>query len=416
MLESIFRNKNNFPYQLSSSLHFCLGCLLLVLQIGLNASADPIQDNKSLLKMKSWDLNDVSILYPLPTAEQIGKDDSFIYFTSTTNPQTKVDPFVLPQDLLQHIPALIIPRSLEEIQASLQVVAIRIDPCFLEGVAAPYRCQKQVRFVWQPIEVGRRQQVVALDVALHSFYLLTDQQFSSLLMSLQKLKNEYLYNGNDQPLFIHSGLAANLSYRKSLSNLFLSVANINNLTRVTSMGLRGAGDMWTFQSFAYHNHQLTEEIIPRTQDATMQTFMNSAIPATSFDGGSLDPMPEGSDTFNELMLGSIELPENKILMQKQVQSILNIENPLKHHPKTIDCVSCHVAGPAKIWSLSSGLDWLDFIKNNSYQNSNYNLTNPTELYINTQRLRAFGYNDSLPIISQRVINESAVVATYLNSL
>ena len=412
MLESIFRNKNNFSYQLSCS----LGCLLLVLQIGLNASADLTQYNKINQKLKSWDLNDVSILYPLPTAEQLGKDDSFIYFTSTSNPRTKFSSFVLPQDLLQHIPALIIPHSLEEIQASLQVVAIRIDPCFLEGDTVPYRCQKQVRFVWQPIEVGRRQQVVALDAALHSFYLLTDQQFSFLLLNLQKLKSEYLYNSNGQPLFIHSGLTRNLSYRKSLSNLFLSVANTNNLIRVTSMGLRGAGDMWTFQSFAYHNDQLTAEVIPRIQFATMQTFMNSAIPATSFDGGSLDPMPEGTDTFNELMLGSIELPENKILMQKQMQSILNIENPLKHNPKTIDCVSCHVAGPAKIWSLSSGLDWLDFVKNNSYQNSNYNLTNPTEFYINTQRLRAFGYSDSLPIISQRVINESAVVATYLNSL
>lgn len=364
----------------------------------------------------NWSLEDVSMLYPLP--ENL-KDESFIHLNPLLNIGHKK---LLPENILKMLPALIIPHSEEEMFESLQVVGIRIDPCFIENLNAPFRCHQQIRLVWQPIELDRRHSVIALDTAIHSFHNLKENDFKSFLLELKKINRYFKIKNTDNKknsLDVNSDLKNSKMYRAELAKLIYNYLGLNNLIRVTSMSLRGAGDMWQFQSFQYLKDNLQPEPIPRLNNSDIQTFINTAIPATSFDGGSIDPLPtpEGKDTFNSVMMGSIELPENSEILNNELQAIINIENPNKHNPKTVDCVSCHVANSAKLWVKRNNEKlYFDMTDLYSYKSTVYNLENNSETNIHTQNLRSFGYFQNQPITSQRVINESAEVAKILNQL
>src|SRR4051812_12231257 len=83
----------------------------------------------------SWDLNDISILVPLPA---VGEESMMLHPTSNE---------LLPKAVFDKLQVLVINANPQDIYDRLMAVAIRIDPCFHEG-SSP--CQHQVRMVWQP--------------------------------------------------------------------------------------------------------------------------------------------------------------------------------------------------------------------------------------------------------------------------
>ncbi len=70
----------------------------------------------------------------------------------------------------------------EVIYEKLRVVGIRVDPCFPLMPPAT-GCQAQVRMVWQPIETDGNGQTRFIDAAVHTFYNLSDLEFSETCLS-----------------------------------------------------------------------------------------------------------------------------------------------------------------------------------------------------------------------------------------
>ena len=91
--------------------------------------------------------------------------------------------------------------------------------------------------------------------------------------------------------------------------------------------------------------------------------------------------------------------------------------PKLHNPGTVDCVSCHVAQPAKIWAMRQ-YPWLqlDNVSRDIIYNSKLNIRNMSPMQMHTNIVRAFGYFMNQPFVAQRTINESAEVVNYLNGL
>lgn len=358
----------------------------------------------------AWDLNDVSYLMPLPAT--VG-DDQLLGLEAPGNGGA-----LLPPTFVEKIPVLAFGMNREETAAALRVIAVRIDPCF--PLPTPQSCQKQIRLVWQPIEMSRRNQVQTVDAALHSFYVLTDAEFKSLLKDIESWKKKYKVKTDLVPLQVHPAWAAEGDRSPALvdfHNVVKKYAGAGNLTRVTAMVLRGAGDMWAFAGFEVRNGDLEMAPVPRLNGRLSQAFINVAIPADQFAGGGISPTPKGDDTFNNIAAESVRLGEGtEELILQEVRAAFRVENPKNFNPENMDCVSCHVAQPAIQWVLNKRPELkADRLWNSEiYKNAKYDLKNMSPELWNTQMIRGLGYFGRNMAISQRVINESAEVADLLN--
>ncbi|WP_374029713.1 hypothetical protein [Bdellovibrio bacteriovorus] len=144
-----------------------------------------------------WELNDVSYLLPLPA--KIGSD-----------PLLGIDApgkggALIPRQFLGTIPPLTPVMTEGQVAESLRAIAVRVDPCF--PLPTPQACQKQIRIVWQPLEIGFRNRVNAVDAALHSFYVLDDTEFKKVLKDLAAWKKRFNVDTDGLPLQIHPAWA-----------------------------------------------------------------------------------------------------------------------------------------------------------------------------------------------------------------
>lgn len=91
-------------------------------------------------------------------------------------------------------------------------------------------------------------------------------------------------------------------------------------------------------------------------------------------------------------------------------------NPHLFNPENMDCASCHVAQPARVWLERNRSDLgLETLWNqHAYKNPRHNLKNISPDLKNTHIIRAFGYFGENIAISQRVIHESAETADAIN--
>lgn len=357
----------------------------------------------------AWDLNDVSYLMPLPKA--IGSDP--LMRTETAGKGGAL----LPAKLIQVIPPLAMGVRRDEALANLRALGVRIDPCF--PLPTPQSCQKQIRIVWQPLQTGLNGAVQTVDAALHSFYVLNDQDFASLLKDLELWKKSHGAVTTFKPLQVHPAWekeGVNSPALITFNDIIRKYAGSENLSRVTVMLLRGPGTMWVFAGFDVKEENLHLAPVPRL-DRTSQSFFNSADPTDHFAGGGMAPIPQSGERIDNLTAESDRLQAgSEELIRNEVRSAFRIENPKNFNPENMDCVSCHVAQPAIQWVLSKRPElkadklWSSEI----YKNIKYDLNNLSPALKNTRMIRGFGYFGKDMAFSQRVINESAEVADALN--
>ncbi len=352
-----------------------------------------------------WDLNDVSYLMPLPADIQ----DNNLLKIDTSG---KGGP-LLPEHLVNKIPVLSFQQDRAESNRLMRALAVRIDPCF--PLPTPQSCQAQIRLVWQPLELSPRGQVQTIDAALHSFYVLTEGEFKSLLGDLQEWKKKNPVNTRGLPLQVHPAWREGADSPSLVEFLSVIKKYIGqaNLTRITAMVLRGNADMWAFAGFEVRENSVVMFPVARLGDRLSQAFVNLAVPADHFAGGGISPQPKGADTLNKITAESIlvETGEEETVIS-EAQAAYRAENPHRFTPESMDCVSCHVARPALQWVLNKRPELkVDQIWNDEvYRNAKYDLDNVSPQFWSTQNIRAFGYFGKDIAISQRVINESAEVA------
>jgi hypothetical protein len=355
-----------------------------------------------------WDLNDVSYLMPLPQNPKA----SGLLIDKTAGPKGDL----LPRTLLQKVPHLTNQSQADHSNQNLQVLGVRIDPCF--PLPTPQQCQKQIRMVWQPLDVHPTTGVVAVDAALHSFYVLSDEDFASLLKDLMDWKKKFNVQTSGMSLRIHPAWKTSLDHSlKEFNQIILRYAGADNISRITVMTLHGGGIMWQFSGIDIDAQGDASDMqIPRLKGATSQSFVNNAPPFLKFFGG-FAPRYQGADTIYYIARDSDALVDEPSIITEEIGAAYRVENPDHHSPGTVDCMTCHIAQPAKAWALKnhSILELDKHWQTATYKNIRYNLKNESADW-RTNNLRAFGYFEKDIHLSQRVINESASVADALNLL
>jgi hypothetical protein len=366
------------------------------------------------LRAEHWDLNDVSILFPLPKRLDERLDGDLLLRPGS---QGAGGP-LLPSKDLDLIPALT--HSGDTAKSSLAVVGLRIDPCFPASLSLSLTrsidpCRRQLRLIWQPLVVVDGE-ISTLDAAVHSFYDLSQLEFEDLLKALLKLRASSRVSTQGLALQVHPALVAQGlegPYGQQLRKLVMRFAGEKRLSRVTFMTLEAHNQMWDFGGFDIDGEKTTRIAIARV-GTRLQSFVNRSQSSDEFLGGAKPQAPDDHDTFNRILTRSLDIANIDAVLHADLDAIYRIENPRVFSPEQIDCVSCHAAQTARDWSFSKFPELFEAPNEFAFRSSDWNLTNSTGDSRTTRMLRAFGYQGAKPSINQRVVNESAAVCESLS--
>lgn len=358
-----------------------------------------------------WDLNDVSLLLPLP--QRAGEE--VLLWGSTTQGGQGV---LLPSGVFQALPRISSDLDVQTLyHHALRVIAVRLYPCFPETSSLVRACQRQVRLVMQPL-VFEEGSWAALDSAIHLFYQLTDPEWARLLAALKPARGPSLTLG--LPLQIHpvlrrEGLSG--PFWKRLSARILSFLGEKRLIRATAMSVNPLGSVWFFGGVNVHSGGISVLSIPRIKE-TLQGFLVDAGTMGNENFRSAgSPMPDTEPTMKRILFDSrsakAELRPQEI--QRGVSEALRLQNPRLYHSGTADCVSCHVSPAVSFWASRNfpRWNWSRLFPKDLFRGGG----NPANATVNPGRanvLRAFGYFDRDPIISPRTVNESSDVVRLIS--
>lgn len=375
------------------------------------AQGGPSPDRTCMRSGGKLDLNDVSILFPLG-----GQRDQLLRTTQGVGSAA-----LLPRTIFDRLPSPFVPgRGADGIYDALRVVAARIDPCFPGGTTD---CKNQIRFVLQPIDGDMS--LAADDSAVHVFYEISRASFTTLAQGLLALKNAPDALATDGPLRVHPALQSlglSSPYGQRLKELLVSTSASGVLTRVTFIargGDVGKENIWRFGAFDIEGGAPTAKAIPtlRRRSGSEVFEQMITINGTTKTLSATTSDPDGAALLPLLVPNGASDAE----IAAAYSAAMRIEDPgltpQPHTSENLDCVSCHLATPSRAWAAAQGR-WtfppMTFSSTLSLDNTTLSVMARSEV------TRAFSYlsvTGSAPVaeISQRTINESAVVAEYINS-
>jgi hypothetical protein len=351
------------------------------------------------------DLNDVSFLFPLPAP---GHENQLLGVEA-----------LLPRTLFDGLPVIVEGEEPNALFARLRVVSVRVDPCFPGSTPpAPPSCVKQVRLVAQPVLNGGPDAgfvETTEDAAIHLFYVLDDAGFDDAHRTLWQLKALAGSATDGAPLDVHpvmrrEGLDG--AYASAVKQLVVSHCTAQNLVRVAFMSVSNFGRAWRFGGFDVVRGALVATDIPRLNGLTAQNVQEFGTP--EFRNGSLLPSPPGDDLDTLLSESALRLADERTL-SRALTSALQIEHPARSSPKTIDCGSCHVASRARHHAEVERQVDTSTHEDAFHAAPRFNLARVDGAGDDPSALRAFGYLGARSALSQRTINESAVVADALSA-
>ncbi|HSO38022.1 MAG TPA: hypothetical protein VLT33_36090 [Labilithrix sp.] len=303
----------------------------------------------------------------------------------------------------------------------LKVVAFRVDPCFanIGPVVDASSRKNQLRIIFQAVSFADRS-ASTVDGAVHAFYSLTREELVGVVGEIVALRKQESGSKSLGALAVHPTLAAQGllgSESKGLARILLAHAGPKNLTRFTIFTPGNLATRWDFAGFDVSQGKTKPMVIP--------TLPGKATNVSFFAGfgsdlaGGFTPPTTAKDDMQ--LLGNLATARaaTKANQQAAFDAALRIENPEKHSPDTIDCASCHVAGPARVLtgtklSLSATGNANAFKRDAKFVTA-AEMKQTTAIDGDTSRnFHVFSYRDAHPMIAMRVINETASVVAYLN--
>ena len=429
-----------------------LGLLLGAWMAACTASTDdgtsapePARDDE-LNESKALGMTDVTILYPQPDKwEQV--DDML----GPSSEDAKGE--LLPGSLFAQIADLPSPKMIgrdgNEVDpgkklfaqwadnfAYLRVVGIRLDPCFGETTnLGANTCTSTIRLVAQFFMRGPNvgQPFFDSNASIHLFYTLPQSEFASLAKEMLALRIKTglpLQKGlvsNQQtgvhPTIKEQGLRG--EYANGLKATILKYAGEQTLTRIAfsvedrsnaqANGYynqqQGVPDSrWVFGGFEHRSGRLVPLNIASLGDYTgLQTV--DTFPSMRGDKNLVTVNPAISisdDVFGAFNLvknaqGQFTSPDAPTI-EKGRAAARKLQNPGNYNAHNSDCGSCHMAKQALATLQPQSTD-LDFKSYTFRLDATHASIGP---------FRMFGWEQGRPVISARVVNETANVLEYLN--
>ncbi len=351
-------------------------------------------------------VHDVSVLFSLP--QVLGQRTSMIGADVVGKRGV-----LFPLDLYSQVPLVDVLLSNEQSYGLLRVVSARFDPCF-PGLGEA--CENQIRLVMQPVTLDPTgERLVANDAAVHLFYSVTREELEAALRHVVELRRASGIDDVSGPLGVHPALAAEGvegKFARGFRDALLTYAGEENLVRVTFMALEGASDEWRFGGFDIVDGGLVPIAIPGLTSSD-QSFVNADRSGVSFDQASVTPESTNADNFSIFLFPDTATAATTEERTAAFSALLRVENPSRHSPATIDCVTCHIAAGTRVhaeqtYAMATSGSADVFVSQDGTEPAGRTL-------FGTHNLRAFGIFGSDPAISQRTVNETDAVVAYVNT-
>jgi hypothetical protein len=356
-------------------------------------------------------MNDVTILAPLPAsaasptilrASDLKSGKSTVE-NNEDEPVLGYDAFL---GLVKWVPDNMLPIGTYD---RLQIVALRFDLC---DRSKPGPCTRsddgRLRMVLQAIA----DDATAEDVALHVFYSVPNDEVPGLigeLRALARIQSE----PPSSPLKASPALASgNAAYANALRDLVRRHASHRRFVRLTTI-LRQP------PPFAPNAWYMTGIVDPagiapvRVGDSIVSAEAPVLVAHASYDvespseayGNAINDKPPGLDG---ILKGDGFESHTDARKKEELALLATVDNPLVSSPDTAQCIACHASTVvAANRATRAGID-LGAIT------GRYTSTHDLSIDAGHSRetdlsLRALGWLGSTPMISQRVVNETAQV-------
>jgi hypothetical protein len=405
-------------------------------------------------------MNDVSILFPLPTTATdvdsllapsaiglggplfpSGLYASLGFITGSTDVAADAGDAGLPVPPLN--PTFFPPNSLDTKHIAayedLRVVAMRIDPCFASLAPDPSGagCTAQLRLIFQEVrwaDAGAPPSfssggAAVFDSAIHAFYNLSRAQFLSLARALIALRvanenGDFLGPLAPHPIMVRQGLAGPMS--QGVQRLILQYAGEQNLVRAAEAGIVALGcdcpsfgGEWGMSLFDVQGvpPAAIARAIPTVVDVDGGSVFAQLVVTQSGGPRSVSPKTTASDDYSAIYDPAPGGPPSSI-DPAGVDALLRVENPRYNSPDTIDCAGCHLAEQtARNDGIDAGANPLAYAPDGTtVTRGDMQSTYPANFFDIDIHVFSYMSTPAFPTISQRVVNETASVVEYVNAL
>lgn len=334
-------------------------------------------------------LNDVTVLLPLEALD-----------AGTTFP-TPVE--LIPFSTFDRLTSAM-PRVVTDL-GRLRVLGVRFDIC---DRAQPVPCEESAdgvfRLVLQPV-FGAPPRVE--DVTFHAFYAVPRAEVPQVVDELRALAVL-----QDVPRGAALQVNTSATYRQGLGALVARYAKGTRLHRLTMFGQESdrAALIWIFrgEERASASAPLAPIQIPGINQTSQEVLLFGG------DSYTLTPVADFPAGFSRVVMDSTFRSSTPAEQLESVRSLLAVDNPTLHTANTVQCASCHLSTTVLApRAADAGIDVTTLAER--FSSSTFELTplgNPAARF---RTLRALGYFNDQPLISQRVVNETVLVLDELES-
>jgi hypothetical protein len=287
--------------------------------------------------------------------------------------------------------------------ARLRIVGLRFDRCDRTTPGEPCRATDDgiFRVVLQPVLAGS---AAVEDVALHAFYPVPSAEVPAVLTELRTLA-ALQDLPRESPLRPSAAWTTQPQYRERLGALLAKYAASTRMKRLTLFGQesdRGA-IAWIFRGEQLEGTTLAPITIPGVDAGAQEVLL---VGATSYRVLPVVDAPAGF--VSALEQASFDVSDAGV-QRAAVDGLVAIENPRTHTADTVQCVSCHVSttlltARARDVQASPG----------RFTTTEFDLTPFGDDAVRARTLRGLGWFGDQPLISQRVVNETANVVLELD--
>ncbi len=389
------------------------------LQSAQNNSPQTVKSNPPSSTKNKLDLNDMTILSPLPKNE---KDLSKMLALSGSIDSKKYT--LLNADIFDKLKAIAkkqkISFSSQTVDAfeSWKIVGFRFDPCFpFTKFDSPNDCDSvELRLVAQPVSDAFGA-VNTNDFSMHLVYHISLSERGRVAKELLDLSKSSPVDTSKVQLGIHPGLlfaGMQSEFYNKFATFVTKNMSLQNLKQVAFMGLEGGIEPWNFFFVNVNGSNISDAKQFRSLGFVSSTSTSPSPTSSSF---TIDPKPTSENNLFSIFQSGISNAT-----EKQMAVTLTIDNPLLTSQGDTDCASCHSTTSARIsWEASNqknlGRSVTSAFKltNNDSAGGNIstglgsNLQNPSSWSV-----RNFGYFNTSPIIADRTFNETMQATVFVN--
>ncbi|MEE2903434.1 MAG: hypothetical protein VYC39_13955 [Myxococcota bacterium] len=288
---------------------------------------------------------------------------------------------LLPRALFDQLDSLTVIDEPDVLYANLDIVGVRLDPCFFEGAGLEI-CSSQIRLVMQPVLLLDNS-VSTRDATVHVFYEVPENEIRDLANLLRELR---LLSNGDESIGLHPNPS-------KAAELVLPHIGTDRLSRVTFVSVHASDQAWAFGGIDIDGGNSTAIEIVGSGHHEQHL---SSIGGTQTLDATILPPPSIEPSIAHFLSEKKRKNSTDAQLAEALAAFERILDPTEHNSGTVDCASCHMSTAAKRYSSS--------------HEKNLEIGSA---YANSQNQRMLGYFGNEPSISSRVKAETQVVVTRL---